>query len=189
MTLFLIFIFLSTLHFFHLFFLLPPHLLTFHGSLYPFLSFILLFFLPFFFHYLLFFLPGTLFHFHSFTLSFISFFIHLLFLFFFFSFLFHGLITSIFFMLNLLWFLPLSFCFSSFPSFPFQSFLHYFTNVGLVQTSTNVSKYAKNLWLEPWKHENNRQWLILRYHHFLTYSLVRKKKVISEMEFLKWFFY
>lgn len=83
MTLFLIFIFLSTLHFFHLFFLLPPHLLTFHGSLYPFLSFILLFFLPFFFHYLLFFLPGTLFHFHSFTLSFISFFIHLLFLFFF----------------------------------------------------------------------------------------------------------
>lgn len=158
--------------------LFTPFLVSFFFSFFHFFSIICCFFYQaLFFIFILLLYPSFL------SLSIFYFF------FFFFSFLFHGLITSIFFMLNLLWFLPLSFCFSSFPSFPFQSFLHYFTNVGLVQTSTNVSKYAKNLWLEPWKHENNRQWLILRYHHFLTYSLVRKKKVISEMEFLKWFFY
>lgn len=165
MILFLILILPSTLHFFHLFFLLSPRPINFSWLSLPLSQFYSSFLSSIFFIHLIFFFTRHSFSFSFFYPSFLSLSIFS-FLFFFFSFLFHGLITPIFFILNLLWFLPLSFHFSSFPSFPFQSFLHYFTNVGLVQTSTNVSKYAKNLWLESWKHENNRQWLILRYHHF-----------------------
>lgn len=164
MILFLIFILPSILHLFHLFFLLSPRPINFSWLSLPLSQFHSSFLSSIFFSIICFFFftRHSFFYFHPSFLS-LSIFSFLFFL----SFLFHGLSLHLsFFMLNLHWFLPLSFHFSSFPSFPFQSFLHYFTNVGLVQTSTNVSRYAKNLWLESWKHENNRQWLILRYHHF-----------------------